>query len=248
MKLLSRLKSVAPIILITLAIYLLTHTTIIAPFRLHLTFLMLITLIVYRFYKPSVESPLKPKILLYMIIACILFLVSATGWFFSPFFFTLYLSAIFLSFVFPPAVFSAYIITLTLLFSFNIGEVDLAYDFLVILSLLTTIPLSLFLRKEYLRLKQNEKDILILQKERESYHSKVEELLSNKITSFAANLRQPINDIKQYAYHLEDVKSKKEAATHRDRIIASAEEAIRTVNTFEADATGKNILSNPKKP
>jgi predicted membrane protein len=137
-----------------------------------------------------------------------LLLVASTGWIVSPFFFTLYLLAILLGFTFTPSTSVAFILTLAGLFSFDIGTIDIAYDYLTILSLLTVIPLTFYLRKEYLRLKETEKEILVIRKDEKVYQNKVEDLLANKVNDFAVNLRQPINDTKQLAFPL------KKNATH----------------------------------
>lgn len=178
------------------------------------------------------------KNFIYLVTSANLFLVGVTGWFFSPFFFTLYLMTILLSFLFSLSVSFAFVGTLIALFSVNIGEVDLAYDFLIVLSLLTTIPLSWYLRREYLKLKQVRKDILILE-EHKKCESKVEEVLANKINNAAVELRQPINDVKLMSYRLgKDVKN-------RDRMINALEEALRVIKKFEGEATGKTPLSTP---
>ncbi|MDA1317235.1 MAG: hypothetical protein O3B87_04385 [bacterium] len=89
--------------------------------------------------------------------AAILLVVAATGWFFSPFFFALYLLALLLAFEFESAASIGFIGVLAVLFSLNVGKVDIAYDFLVILSLVSFIPLTFYLRKEFLKLKETEK-------------------------------------------------------------------------------------------
>lgn len=144
--------------------------------------------------------------------------------------------------MYAPSVSIGFIVTLVALFSFNIGEVDLAYDFLIILSLLTTIPVGLFLRKEYLKLKESHKEILVLKHDQEQYKNKLEEVLANTMNNFAVNLRQPLNDIKQLAYLMEKAKGKNEDKD-RERIIASSEEALRILKDFEEETTGKKLLT-----
>lgn len=234
---------------LTLVVYLLSKNPLTTNFRLQFTLLSLIALVVYGYSlkKKSIGLITDTKFR-YLLTITVLFLVASTGWFFSPFFFVLYLWAIFLAFVFSPQVSLSFIITLVILFSFNIGEVDLAYDFMIVLSLLTTIPLSLYLRKEYLKLKESSKEILVLQKEKENINSTVEEVLANKINSIAVALRQPINDIKQLAFRMGDVKEKKKLEEERERILASSEEALRVLKEFEEYTTGKKLVVNPGSP
>lgn len=232
---------------ITIAVFLLTKLPGISLFKLQLAILSLFVFIVYSYFlKRKGVTHIADKKFIYLLAATVLFLVASTGWFFSPFFFILYLLAIFLAFIFSSSISITFVGTLVALFSFNIGEVDLAYDFMIVLSLLTTIPLSLYLRKEYLHLKESEKEILVLQRQKNNFGDKIEEVLSNTISNFSVNLRQPINDIKQLAYRIKGVKEKKEMAQDMERIIVSSEEALRVLKEFEENTTGKKLLINPK--
>ena len=84
------------------------------------------------------------------IVICGLFLVGATNWFFSPFFFFLYLMSMAVTFVMGPTAGLGFVVSLVGLFVFNVGQVDVTYDSLVLLSLLITYPIAVYLRKEYL--------------------------------------------------------------------------------------------------
>lgn len=233
------------IIALTLGVFALTKNPFTGPFKLQM---LLFILLVFGFYWFSLSrkkvSAFGSSGFIYLFIALVLFLVGATGWFFSPFFFSLYLLGITLALMYSPAVSIGFIVTLVTLFSFNVGEVDLAYDFLIILSLLFTIPVGLLLRKEYLKLKESSKEILVLQHEQQKYKNEVEEVLANTMNNFAVNLRQPLNDIKQLAYLMGTIKGKSEEKD-RERIIASSEEALRILKDFEEKTTGKKLLSTP---
>lgn len=234
-----------PVFLITIVIFVLTKNPLTAPLKLQMMILSLIVLLIYGYLiKRNAEKITDKRTFLYLVTIFVLFLVGATGWFFSPFFFTLYLLIILIAFTFTLPIALGFVLTLVALFSFNIGEVDLAYDYLVVFSLLTTIPLSSYLRKEYLKLKEAEKEILVLEQHQQEYKSKVEEILANTVNKFAVDIRQPINDIKQMAYYLEHAKDKKTIDKYRDRIIASSEDAINQLNSFEAEVTGRKLLSS----
>ncbi|MBI2314954.1 hypothetical protein HYU93_02750 [Candidatus Daviesbacteria bacterium] len=235
---------------VTILIYFLTKNPFTGSLRLQLTLLSFIALLIYGYILKKKGVRLVEDIKFrYLLTVVVLFLIASTGWFFSPFFFVLYLWAIFLAFIFSPKASLSFIITLVILFSFNIGEVDLAYDFMIVLSLLTTIPLSLYLRKEYLKLKESEKVILVLQKEKENnINSAIEEILANKINNIAVNLRQPINDIKQLSFRMADIKEKQKLEINRERILASSEEALRVLKEFEEQSTGKKLVVNPGSP
>jgi len=241
----TNLKPAIIIICITGIIFLLTHNPLTSPFKLQMALVCLVVFLLYYYINTKKEASLiNHQIIYYLMTATIIFLVASTGWFFSPFFFSLYLLAIMLAFVFPPPAFLGFIAILVSIFSVNIGEVDITYDFLIVLSLLTTIPLSFYLRKEYLRLKESSKEILVLEKDRKKSENKVEEILANVVNNFAVNLRQPLNMAKQWAYQLEEAKSKQQKAKDRERIIVSVEESLRMLKKFEEDVTGKKLLSN----
>lgn len=243
------LKPYVIIPLLTLAVYLLTKISPLSFLKLHFTLLSFISLIIYGFIlrKRGVDI-ISDKRFVYLLTASVLFLVASTGWFFSPFFFVLYLMSIFLAFIFSSSVLIAFVALLVALFSFNIGEVDLAYDFLIVLSLLTTIPLSLYLRKEYLYLRETEKKILVLQKDKEeNYKDIIQEVLTNKVNSFSVDMRQPINDTKQLAFYIQKHHKNNELNESLNKIIFSSEEALKILSDFEATTTGKKILPTPKK-
>lgn len=233
-------------VVITVGVFALTKNPLTGPFALQMTLISLLALLFYAYFIKKKGRVVEIKSFVFLVMTFILFLVGSTGWFFSPFFFTLYLLAILFAFIFSPATASGFIASLVGLFSVNIGEVDLAYDFLIVLSLVATIPLVFYLRKEYLKLKESAKEILILEKEKKEYASKVKEILANKINQFATNIRQPINDARLLAQRLGKLKEKEKVEKNRQRIIASSEEALRVLKEFEEETTGEKLLTTPE--
>lgn len=241
-----KLKSALFLISLTIAIFIVTKTPPLSNFKLQLALLGLIAFGIYAYIlSKKGQSLTSHKSSVFYFITVVLLLVGATDWFYSPFFFVLYLLAIVLSFTSTLVLSLSFTITLVILFSFNIGEVDLAYDFLVVLSLLTTIPLSVYLRKEYLRLKEDKKEILVLEEEKEKYQTSVESILANKVNNFAVNLRQPVNDIRLLAERLMKIKKGEELEKNVERILISSKEALHLIKSFECETTGKELLSSP---
>lgn len=231
---------------ITLAVYAITKNPVTSYLKLYFALLGLLSVIIYGYFVVQKGGKIgQVKIMIILSAVFALFLVSATGWFVSPFFFMLYLLAILLGFTFAPSASVAFVLTLSALFSFDIGTIDIAYDYLTVLSLLTVIPITFYLRKEYLSLKEAEKTILVIRKDEKVYQNKVENLLANKVNDFAVNLRQPINDTKQLAFLLKKTNAHEAIVKNVDRIIASAEESLRMLQTFEEEATGKRLLKSP---
>lgn len=232
---------------LTLGLYTLTKLPPFSEFKVQLALLSIVSLVSYTLVTSRLDHPLKnSNLAYYLIVVTIMLVVGATGWFFSPFFFTLYLLGIFLSFIFSMGTSIAFVLVLVGLFSFNIGEVDPTYDFLVVLSLLTIIPLSFYLRKQYLKHQEEEKEILVL-KQHQKFDSTVEEVLSNKINNFAVNLRQPINDLKLLGYRLKKLAAsqssrKQDLDVYSERIIIASEEALSMLRNFEEGTTGKKLL------
>lgn len=233
-------KNTLCIVGITVLIYLLNAVSFTKPLLLPLALAGIIALIMYGvIQKRKGEDVVRTQRFIYILTATVLLVVAATGWFFSPFFFTLYLLALVLAFEFEPAVGIGFIAILVGLFSLNVGEVDVAYDFLVILSLIAFIPLTLYLRREFLKLKEAEKEILVLRKTSSTPPSGiVEEILLNKIHNFSANLRQPINDIKQLTHHMVKHDARTEREKLQERVLSCSEEALRSLKKFEDETTG----------
>lgn len=177
-------------------------------------------------------------------ILLVLSLVGSTGWFYSPFFFALYLAAVGLGFLYTPGVAIAFTIALMVLFAFSVGEVNVTYDFLTLLSLLSVIPLTLALRKSFLLVQQEHKGILILEDE----HGKegvttLDAILANRVNRVGILLRQPITYIKQGLALLHDGKlSPPESQDVVHRMQRSTDELFTLVKEFERGTTKNTLL------
>lgn len=184
------------------------------------------------------------KILLFTLVTAILLWVGNTGWILSPFFYLLYIVGISLAFLFSTSVSFSFVLVLVAILLPNLGEVRSDFDIVTVLSLLLIIPLSYFLSDTYLKVKEKEKKILILEHEKRTYKSKVEELLENKITRIGAELREPINDIKQLGLYYSQIETKKDQEEYRKRIVLSSERALRLLDSFEKETTGRGVKKN----
>lgn len=138
--------------------------------------------------------------------------------------------------------------TLVGLFAPNIGSIDIVLDLITITSLFSIVPITFFLQKEYLRLRQQEKKVLILEEESQDLRNKVDEVLHNRVIKFAVNLRQPVNDMKQMAIFAQtDTKDK--VATALKKIEKLGDESLGIIEDFEVSVTGKKLVhtSSEKK-
>lgn len=239
--------------LLTLVVYLFTINPITKPYSLYALIVCVILLLsLYVFsIKHQGETLWKIrsrmfKILAFTFATAILLWVGTTGWYLSKFFYLLYLLGISLAFLFSTSVAFSFILVLIAILLPNIGELNTNFDIATMLSLFLIVPLSYFLSHQYLKVKEKEKKILILENEKKNFESKVDELLQNKVTKVSADLREPINDIKQLAYYIPKISAKKEKDEYRQRIIKSSEKALAVVKHFEQETTGRTVLRNPE--
>lgn len=240
---------------LTLAVFFLTTNPIIKPVAIYVLIASIISAILvwYLKIKKRVVDPENPEpipwdtylLIFSLIMIAILIWIGLSGWYFSPFFYFLYLLALAIGFLFSVA--SSFVFALVLIGIFlpNLGRLDILFDALTLLSLLLVLPLTYFLRREYLRLRENDKKILILESENKKYRSKVEEILSNKIIKVAADLREPLNDIKQMAQYLAKNLTKKQTEVYTERIVASSQRGIEILEGFEEKATGTELVKTP---
>lgn len=186
------------------------------------------------------------RILIFACVSAILLWVGTTGWFLSPFFYLLYLVAISLAFLFNTSVAFSFILVLVAILLPQIGGIKAQVDIVSLFSLLLVVPLAYYLRREYVARIEREKKILVLEKEHKVLESKVEEILANKVVSLGAQLREPINDIRQIAMYAEKNGQPRDIKDY-DKIIISTGKAFEVLKTFEEQTTGKTLVRTPKK-
>lgn len=207
--------------------------------------LALVALLLTVHFLPKVSRHLR--IILWTLL--VLSLVGSTGWFFSPFFFALYLLGIGLGFLYAPAVAVAFTLALIVMFASSIGEVSPTADFLTLLSLFSVIPITILLRKSFLLVQQEKKGILILESDSpETGITSLDAILANRVNRLGILLRQPVTYVRQGLALLEEGKlSDQEYQETLPRMIRAAEDAFTLVKEFESGAT-KNVLVGRKGP
>lgn len=204
-----------------------------------LALLCVVLLLVFRFL-PRIGRDARVVCWVVLVLA----LVGSTGWFYSPFFFALYLTAIALGFVYAPSTAVGFTLSLLVLFAFSIGDVNPTYDFLTLLSLLAVIPLTLGLRHSFLLVQQERKGILILEQERNGEGlTTLDAILANRINNIGVLLRQPITYVKQGLELLREGKlSSQEQVDVMERMQRSSEELFTLVKQFEQGTTKNDLL------
>lgn len=196
-------------------------------------------LLILRFL-PKVSAPWKVALWVLLVLA----LVGSTGWFYSPFFFALYLMGIGLGFLYTPITAVSFTLSLIILFAFSIGEVNPTYDFLTLLSLLSVIPVTIVLRRSFLLVQQAKKGILILETdEKTSGITSLDAILRNRINQIGILLRQPLTYVKQGLALLEEGKlADRELPEVLQRMRRAIDNLFTLVKEFESSTTKNELL------
>ena len=204
------------------------------------TALFLLVTAIVLYFIPSKPRGLSITVWTLLVLA----LIASTNWFYSPFFFALYLLAITLGFLYTPLTATVFTAALLIIFSLSFGEQDMAYDFLVFLSLLSVIPITVALRRNYLIVQQEKKGILILENDkRKSGITSLDAILENRVNKIGVTLRQPITYIKQGLHLLIKGKlTEQEADDILSRMQKSADELFTLVKEFERGATNNDLI------
>ncbi len=245
MKWIQRIGKTTLFFFLPLFIGLITSNPFTGPFTIHLALFFVLCAIALGFVKSQRVALLKTVIQSFVI----LLLVGGTGWFFSPFFFLLYLFPVYLGFLYAPTVAFGFLAALLIIFGVSVGDVDVSFDILILISLLLVIPLIIYLRKKYLILRQSNKDILILQDDSGIKDSDtIASLLSNRITKLGVTVRQPLSFIKQASQVLlEEDLSPEEATEYLKRIRLTATESLKEISEFEGDTSANEVLKNRRE-
>src|SRR3989344_1285016 len=237
------------ILLITVVAYLFNKTPETAPFRGQIIYVSLFALLFFIYFtEKSKTSRRAVNLSIYLLTTFVLFLVASTGWFSSPFSFLIYFLLLVYGLMYAPFISMLFIVSLIfIIFTTS----DKSYEqtsrnFLIVVSLLSAVPIAVYLRQKYLSLMENSKDILILKKKEENYLGGLDDVLENRISFFAAVLRQPISTIKNLAFRLSSELDEEKSKQIRERIITSSDEALSTLKKFEEESTGRKLVSREK--
>ncbi|MDA1169457.1 MAG: hypothetical protein O3A36_03910 [bacterium] len=231
--------------LLPLLAFALSSIPVLTAYTLHIALVFFMITIALSFVKNEKLALSKTSINSVVI----LLLVGGTGWFLSPFFFLLYLLPIYLGFLYVPSVAFGFLSALLIIFASSVGEVNVSFDVMTLLSLLLVIPLVIYLRKRFLILKQTDKDILILEEDSGIKDTDtIAILLANRITNLGVTIRQPLSFIKQAAMVLlEEDLTPKEATEYLKRIKSTAIESLKDIREFEGDTSANEVLKNSKE-
>ena len=234
------------IITLTIFVYFFTSLPVTQPFRFQLLYISLFGLISVTFIiERSKQIAHFTKAVMFLLTFFVLLVVGTTGWFHSPFAFTLYFLIIALSFVFQPSASIGLVGTLFILVLIALPQGDPTHNFLTILSLLTIIPITFYVREQFLQLKEAENAILILRNNKHRYEDEIEEVMDNTISRFAAIQRAHLNTIKQLLHRF-DIKGKEENKRIQKMLEETTEQSLSGLREFEEEATGEKLVTTPE--
>ncbi len=179
-----------------------------------------------------------------IVIFMLLLLVQNTGWFFSPLLFLLYLAVLVIVLIFSFWAGAFFLISLTVLFLSYIDQSTPWYDYVRIAAFFTALPLSVVFSSEFLRLKENEKKILILQKESVGYKSELQRLQRNRLIWNDVLLRQSLATARNFALYWDSNSSGLPPKLQRDlkRIGRKLDEALEDIKKFEKKTVDETYL------
>lgn len=246
-KLFRKMSASAGIIGISILVYVFTTHPFLAQFRFQILYVFLFALILTTFLVERTKTLSRNiKVITLLLTSFVLSAVGATGWFQSPFAFTLYFLVVMIAFVYPPGVALTLVVMLFMFVLITLPHGDPTNNFLTVLSLLTIIPVTFYLREQFLRLKEAEKSILMLKKRTGPFSDEIDEMLSNIMTRFAAKLRGKLTTIKQLAHRTTTLTDTTKKKYTEKMLTALIDETIHELNRFEEETTNEKLLSSPK--
>lgn len=239
------------IALLTLGVYLLTTSPatkqIVSTFYLTYILLAVVGIAYWPFIRSTLSNELIRKTYLLVVFVSLMLWIGVTGWFVSPFFYFLFLIAIVLGFVYSTFTTLLFVVVLIGIFLPNVGSIDFSLDFVTVLTLASVVPLTHFLQTEYLHIKQTENKILILKDEEKTIRNQVDHVLANKISKFAVDLREPVNDVRQVALQAIKNIQHKEAREAFHKIAILSRESLDQIEMFEEASTGQSLIHTKKR-
>lgn len=209
-------------------------------------FFSIIGIVYYFWIRHHKLSSKTTPLVFYIVITTLLFWVGFTGWFYSPFFYLVYILAIILAFIFSVRSTFSFILTLSFLFIYFNPEIDLFTAFLILISFFIILPITYYLQRSYLILKQQQKKILILENEKIKKKDPISQFLKNKVDKLTVEIRQPVSDIKHLAKYSRKLKDKKKLNKNLKKIADLSNNIFFQINKFETKTTGKRLIKTKK--
>lgn len=190
------------------------------------------------------KDPLLNRVFFGVVIFMLLLLVQNTGWFFSPLIFLLYLATIAVVLLYSFWAGGFFLIGIGVLFFSYIDRSTPWYDYVRIASFFTALPLAALFSAEFLRLKESEKEILILRKQTDTYQGELERLRKNKLVWNDVLLRQSLATARNFALYWDSNSSGLPPKLARDlkRMVKKLDETLADIKKFEENTVDDTYL------
>lgn len=190
------------------------------------------------------KKHLTNRVFFGVVVLTILFLVQNTGWFYSPLLFLLYLATLVTILLYSFWAGAFFLVSISVLFLSYIDRSTPWYDYVRIASFFTALPLSVVFSAEFLRLKESEKQILILKKESIQYKNELERLKRNRLVWNDVLLRQSLATARNFALYWDSNNSGLPPKLQRDlkRIGKKLDEALSDIKKFEEKTVDETYL------
>ena len=190
------------------------------------------------------KDQLLNRVFFAIVLFMLLLLVQNTGWFFSPLIFVLYLATIAVILLYSVWSGAFFLLAICVLFFSYIDRNTPWYDYIRIASFFTALPLSVVFSAEFLRLKESEKEILILRKQADTYQGELERLRKNKLVWNDVLLRQSLATARNFALYWDSNSNGLPPKLARDlkRMVKKLDEALADIKKFEEKTVDDTYL------
>jgi hypothetical protein len=190
------------------------------------------------------KNELLNRIFFSMVVFMMLILVQNTGWFYSPFLFVLFLTTVACVLLYSFWAGAFFLGSISVLFLSYVDRTTPWYDYVRILSFFTALPLSVVFSSEFLRLKQNDKKILILEEESAVNKGELERLRRNRLIWNDVLLRQSLATARNFVLYWDGNSSGLPPKLQRDlkRTARKLDEALENIKKFEKKTVDETYL------
>ena len=202
---------------------------------LFIALLLLSLLSAYILMRRKSEGQITSRVVFTLVLTSMLILVQSTGGFFSPFLFVIYLSVVSLCLLYSFLPGGLFLLSISFVFFGYFDHTSGVTDLIRLAALYTSLPIASLFAKEFLKLKESEREIMILKEERLAYESELERLRKNKLVWNDVLLRQSLATARNFALYWDSNSHGLPPRLQRDlkRMGKKLDEAIADIKKFE---------------
>lgn len=199
------------------------------------TLIILSLLSAYQLMRSKSQGQIASRVVFTLVLSSLLILVQSTGGFFSPFLFVIYLCVVSICLLYSFLPGGLFLLSISFVFLGYFDRTSGLTDLVRLAALYTALPIASLFAKEFLKLKESEREIMILKEERLSYESEIERLRKNKLVWNDVLLRQSLATARNFALYWDSNSHGLPPRLQRDlkRMGKKLDEAITDIKKFE---------------